>query len=144
MCAEYKRVPGWKHWYDERKPTTEEARIFKGTTDVRNRTQKAGALRTVSKITVAGLSLPNGDNAQLKSIIDRARRDGIAAQISGSGSNYTLKLQVEGQPVILAARKVQMERELAEFPGQDILRICDQYYGMVSQLVTDCEKRFDA
>lgn len=144
MQAEYATRPGWREWYDAKKPDSEELRLFKGTTTVRNRSQKAGALRTLSHVKVAGLVMPNGDEMLPKEILARAMREGIPAKIGGVSGKYTVEYVIDGQLIMLLAKKVIFERQLQEFPGEDILDVCDRYYKAISALVAQCEARFDA
>lgn len=144
MKAEYAKVPGWKEWRETHKSDSDEARLFKGTTAVRNRTQKTGALKTLSKVKVGGLSLPNGDEALAKEILGRAAREGIPAKIGGSPGKFTLEYVIEGQPVVLLAENLLFKRHLEEFPDENIVDVCERYYKAISALVADCEARFDA
>ena len=144
MRSEYSKVPGWKEWYEARKPAPEEERVLQGTTAVRNRTQKIGALKTLSKVKVAGLSLPNADQALAKEMLEHAMRDGIPAKIGGSSGKFTLEFVIEGQPIMLFAESVIFKRQLEEFPDENILDVCKKYYKSIAALVTECEARFDA
>ena len=142
MRSEYSDTPGWSEWHRTRQLDSAEEQLFKGTTIVRNRTQKLGALKTLMGATVAGVYLANGDEVAANNIFKQAAQDGLPAKIGGSSGKYTIELMIEGRPVVLYAREVQFDRRLEEFPGKHILDVCKRYYESLAKLVNECEARF--
>lgn len=140
MKSEYGKVPGWKEWYEGKKPTKEEAELLKGTNQIRIRAEKIEPLKTDSAFAI-GVKL---DDAGLKNLLSIAHAKGKKiAKLSGTTKKPVLEIEVADQRFSVPATEVQIERRLEEFADKNILTVCEQYYWTVAAIVDECGKTFD-
>ena len=144
MKSEYGKVPGWKSWYETRKPTTDEVTLLKGTNDLRTRLTKQEALKTTTRIELSGIKLPKFEYDRINSVLSSLSGKGTPLRLSGSSGNYRLEIEVAGEKLICSATEVYFDRRLEEFPSSNILELCKQYYDALAALVGECGERFDA
>lgn len=144
MKSEYGKVPGWKSWYDARKPAPDEARLLEGTNALRTRLTKQEALRTTARIQLGGVKLSKSEYDRVNAVLLSAHGRGVPIRLGGSRGQYRLEIEVEGEKLICPATEVYFDRRLKEFPDLNILELCQQYYDSLARLVKECGERFDA
>lgn len=142
MGAEYGDVPGHKEWFENLKPSEAEERLLKGTNTLRVRTQKLGPPDTLKKMKVSGVNAAGGDLEGLKAAL-REHDGPLRGRVNGTKGNYVLELQVGDKVFLFPAAHLEVMRELDEFPGENILTICENYYESVSKVVAECRGKFD-
>ena len=144
MRSEYVDVEGWEAWYESVEPSPEEEILFRGTTSVRNRTQKVGSLQTMSMLAVDNIVVSESDSARIAETIENAHGEELKVHIGGSNGKYYVQLNCGGELLKLPVETVKFKRELKEFPDREILEVCKTYYESVASLVALCRSKFDA
>lgn len=144
MGTEYADVEGWRVWFDSLAPSEEEAALLRGTNEVRIRTQKLGPLQTTSRVKVDGVTIPEAYIPRLTEAIAKSATGEIPAHVGGSAGKYFVEIEIDGERLRFPATNVAIERNLEEFPGTNILVVCNAYYAAVESVVRQCRERFDA
>lgn len=144
MGTEYADVGGWRTWFDSLAPSKEEAALLKGTNAVRIRTQKLGPLQTTSSVKVDGLTIPGEYLPRVTRAIAKSPTGEIPAHIGGSAGKFFVEMDIDGERIRFPAANVSIERNLEEFPGENILVVCNAYYFALESLVRQCRGKFDA
>ena len=142
MGAEYGEAAGYKEWFDGLQPSEAEERLLKGTNTLRVRTQKFDPPDTMKKMKVSGVNAAGGDLEGLK----QAFRDydgPLRGRVNGTKGNYVLELQVGDKVFPFPAAELEVQREVDEFPGENIPDVCANYYEAVARVVAECSEKFD-
>jgi len=144
MRSEYAEVEGWPTWFESIAPSEEETALLKGTTQVRNRAQKSSPLRTMTRLKIGGLAIPEAELPRLELALTKSPTAQLPAHVGGSRGSYFVEIKIEGDRLRLPAETVIIDRRLEEFPDRNILSVCNAYYSTLESLVGQCRERFDA
>jgi hypothetical protein len=144
MKAEYADVEGWTTWFESLAQSQEEAALLKGTTEARNRAQKASPLQTMTALRVEGLTVPEAELPRFTAALAKSPTGQLPAHVGGSPGKYFVEVEIEGERVRLPAATVIIDRRLKEFPDKNILAVCNAYYAALESLVRQCREKFDA
>jgi hypothetical protein len=143
MRNEYNDVEGWEEWYERRQPNEEEQALLRGTNEVRVRIEKIAPLNTLSTIAFAG-HITAGDQERIRTAMKKTAGKRIPVRATGTLESSAVEMELDGEWVRFEAVEVIPRRELDEFPGQNILDVCNRYFAAVSSVVRECSERFDA
>lgn len=91
---------------------------------------------------VRGVDTAGGDLEGLKAAL-RDHDGPLRGRVNGTKGNYVLELQVGDKTFPFPAAHLEVLRELDEFPGENILDVCANYYSAVARVVAECREKFD-
>jgi hypothetical protein len=141
MNKDYTHVAGWKAWYEakENTRTEQERKLLEGTNRMRISAVKHGSLQATSSYI---LKLQKVDLKRFKS----KPTGRISMKVSGTTKNCLVEIITEGgEHISFPSTKVMhLRREVAEFPAEDVIGVCQKYYEYLSTLVEECSQKFEA
>ena len=144
MRSEYGEVGGWEAWFNALEPSGEEAALLQGTNEVRIRTQKREPLRTMARLVVDRIIVPEDHATRIAEALAKSPDGQLPAHVGGTKGNYFAEVELEGDRFRFPVTNVVVERNLKEFPGENILTVCEAYYYLALQaLVRECGAKFD-
>jgi hypothetical protein len=142
MKAEYVHVEGWQAWRETRPASEEERALIKGTTLLRNRTNKVGPPQTMTT-TVERIYAPQEFFDIINAALAASPDGRVGVHIGGTPGNYYAEFDVGDSVLRMPADGVVIKRSLEEFPDRNILEVCQAYYEHLAHLVVECRERFD-
>lgn len=138
MNAEFCKVPGWREWFDAKKPNAEIRDFLRRINDLRVRSQKTAPIATRTTATV---HIPNEGLAPevLEWLKDSKPAQVRLMPVDSRNEEFFL---VSGDRRIAVGRLKEAQHELPEFPGEHAIAACERYLKLLHELVDECEKRF--
>jgi hypothetical protein len=139
MKAEFGKTPGWKSWYESKKPDEGVRALLKSMTDIRNRAIKEQPVRTQ---TTAKISIP--PEAVTSEVI--AFLNGGASgqvQLEALDATNTRFLLKQGGKVLAPVTLEHASHALPEFGNRDSKDVCREYLVELEALVNECISLFE-
>ena len=139
LAAEHKSISGWSEWYESLKPGEAEKAFLKATNDLRVRSEKHSPVVT-DRMGVVAIA---------PEIINNLPEPLRKAFLSGNWKDLDIKLHTKNDTPDADSNRHYIPflattgyRELPEFKGQDILKVCSRYYAQVSDVVEKSRSKF--
>ncbi|OGW42810.1 MAG: hypothetical protein A2Y66_06075 [Nitrospirae bacterium RBG_13_41_22] len=126
MKAEFGDIKKWQEWYDLKKFEPEQEAFIEKITDLRNRAVKKAPLETKMKVKINKMpeSLDEFMKLGFDWLIEKKKDVKLSYEAEQqSGSPYKIK-------------GIYFEHDI--FPGEDILKICENYLKMLQEKVFEC------
>jgi hypothetical protein len=133
MGAEYrKNVPEWAAWFAQRKPASDE--LLTKMNAARVRSTKSEPLRTRSKVRVA---IPKENRTPEVDALLATDQTVRLIPIDDESAHV-----VAGDRIVVVGRMFDLQHELPEFAGRNVIDVCREYFAELESLVTECEARY--
>jgi len=138
MNAEFGKVPGWKDWFEEKKPNAEIRDFLRRVNYLRVRSQKTTPIATRTTATV---HIPKEElTAEVLEWLKDSKHARVRLQpVDSRNEEFFL---VSGDKRIAVGRLQKAQHELPEFPGEHAIAVCERYLKLLSALVDECERCF--
>ncbi|WP_444903842.1 hypothetical protein ACJJIU_00345 [Microbulbifer sp. CnH-101-E] len=143
LAAECKKINGWEDWYKSLKPDEKEKEFLKATNELRVRSEKHSPLVT----DLLGLAVIPPDAI---SILPEPLKEALKeAFLSGKWENLDIKIHTKSDIPKESSNRhfipflsTNAYRQVPEFEGQDILKVCSRYYNQVTGIVDQSKLKF--
>lgn len=137
MNSEYCKLKEWKKWYDEKGVNNEQKKLLDGIVKMRNRSLKQRPLK-VRKYTTVG----DGKNfCDIEEVMRKYLGKEITLEIKEieKPENYSF-YEDENSTVVSGVLKISTTVE--EFKDKDIIDICEEYDSWLTDVVSECIRKF--
>ncbi len=136
MKQEYGERADWKDWYDKKKLSDEEERLFKQINDLRVRTTKIKPIRTELSMNVV-IDATNLSEEIREKILKLPGRK-FAAYVDKPNEEGKQTTTFEIDEVKVTGIIENSSRTIKEMPDKNILAVCDEYYSVLKGIVEEC------
>lgn len=138
MRAEYSHVPGWKEWFESRRPSPQIRELLRAMSDLRNRVTKVAPVR--SRVGPS-ISIPaESMDAQTLELLQSPECPPFRL-IPVDDRNEEFDVVV-GEQIVGRGSLNHVRHRLPEFEDRDARGPCREYLEVLEQLVSECRERF--
>ena len=142
MKKEYNNVPGWKEWNESNDWPEKQKLLIDSMNEVRIRTQKKEALSTLHEVKLEGMELEPDEAEGFLDLMDQIKGKSIPVRLTLEADGFLWQTEIDGVSHKYSGTIATATRQLAEFPGEDILQVCSDYLQAVTDVVNECGRRF--
>lgn len=147
MRHEYGQVPGWQEWYSSLDLSNEHRVFLRKINKIRIRTTKKEPLMSNLRLS---LHIPRGEmtgdlEAKLRGLQGETFRMTLRPAPEATTDQPMSRLNDDDEmsgSIQFRARFEEMFRFVGDFPDENILDVCKNYYDIIEKIVSECEGRF--
>lgn len=139
MQHEFADVPGWRAWYESKKPGSGDVEFLNGLNQLRVRTVKLG---TPEVHYLMEIVIPKASMTRDLETFLAGHHVGQKVEITLKPGLESTRSTVTGKSASFLGRLDSVFPSVQEFPDCDVVEICTRYLSWLSDLVCECETTF--